>query len=165
MQVPFEQIGDGAWHALAWFGVGGMGPVPDMFEVQSAVGCGVLFGDAIGHALRCSPRPGETPEQTATRHALRGLSATYVTIHGKAALDWRMSRQAKGEGRPVENAQRDAWVAGLRDRSPPVAWEAIYRELCRIGPEKGWSIPDGEAALQVAYQRLLKRRRGGGESG
>jgi hypothetical protein len=90
------------------------------------------------------------------------LARTEARTEFRALL--RAARAAVGQplGRKATNKDRDAWVARLRERKNPVPWEEIRKRLLKVGPAKGWNMPNDPKALEEAYRRRLKKQRTAG---
>src|SRR5262249_45190967 len=60
---------------------------------------------------------------------------------------------------PRPNEARDAWVARLREKTPPPPWATIYRKLLAVAPRRQWAVPRNEKRLSQAYYNYVKYRR------
>jgi hypothetical protein len=95
MSVPFDQIPEHVWDALAWFASGDNSTPPDPATVRAAVALGLLYGQAIQCALR--------------RHPAQ-WSSMWITHRGMAALLWRKEQLRKRD---------DGQTDGQAERLPP----------------------------------------------
>jgi hypothetical protein len=73
------------------------------------------------------------------------------------ALEDVLKRIGNRRGPKIKNAGRDAWVR--KEKKKGRTMEAIYTELCKIGPQRRWEVPNSAKALSEAQTRLNRRER------